>query len=213
MELLKGMNIMAKTSAGNLNNNQTIIAQTWGVHENKMFQYGINILLMAVGVGVLSLSSRATIMLDAVPITMQTLAVLMIAFLYGSKLGAATVAAWLGAGFLGAPVFALGAGSAYMFGPTGGYLAGFLVASFIVGKLSDGGASKNMVSVVFSMILGNIIIYAFGLAWLSGFLGLSAILFQKGLIPFLVGDAVKIIVATVGLPAIWSVADFIKKKL
>ncbi|HJN41543.1 MAG: biotin transporter BioY [Anaerolineales bacterium] len=139
-----------------------------------------------------------------VPITAQTFAVLLIAALFGSKRGSATVFTYLTVGALGLPVFAGGAfGIMRLVGPTAGYLAGFLAAAFVVGLLSERGWDRKLWTAATSMIVGNAIIYAAGILWLSRFVGWEAVL-RKGFLPFLPGDALKIVLATVLLPTGWT---------
>lgn len=140
-----------------------------------------------------------------VPITGQTFAVLLLGALYGRKRGPATVLTYLALGVMGLPVFAGGTfGIARLIGPTGGYLVGFLIAAYVVGVLSERGWDRKPWSTAASMIIGNGVIYGFGVLWLSRFVGWPAVL-STGLLPFLVGDALKIALAAVLLPAGWKV--------
>jgi len=139
-----------------------------------------------------------------VPITAQTFAVLLIAALFGSKRGSATVATYLTVGAWGLPVFAGGAfGIMRLVGPTAGYLVGFLAAAYVVGLLSERGWDRKLWTAATSMIVGNAIIYASGILWLSRFVGWEAVL-RTGFLPFLPGDALKIVLATVLLPTGWT---------
>jgi len=138
-----------------------------------------------------------------VPVTGQTFAVLLLAALYGSRRGPATVIAYLTLGLIGLPVFAGGAfGVARLVGPTAGYLVGFLAAAIVVGTLSERGWDRRPWSTAASMIIGNVIIYVAGVVWLSRFVGWEAVL-SAGVLPFLAGDALKIAIATLLLPAGW----------
>ena len=140
-----------------------------------------------------------------VPITAQTFAVLLIAALFGSKRGSATVATYLTVGAWGLPVFAGGAfGIMRLVGPTAGYLAGFLAAAYVVGLLSERGWDRKLWTAATGMIIGNAIIYAAGILWLSRFVGWEAVL-RTGFLPFLPGDAPKIVLATVLLPTGWRI--------
>ncbi len=142
-----------------------------------------------------------------VPITGQTFAVLFLAALYGNNRGGLTVLTYLILGIIGRPVFASGAfGIATIIGPTGGYLVGFLPAAYIVGFLSKRRWDRQAWSTAMSMIIGNIIIYLSGTAWLSQFVGWDHVL-QLGIIPFLIGDAAKIALAMVLLPTGWKLLD------
>jgi biotin transport system substrate-specific component len=123
--------------------------------------------------------------------------------LYGSTRGPATVVTYLALGAMGLPVFAGGAfGVARLVGPTAGYLVGFLAAAFVVGLLSERGWDRKPWTTAVSMVIGNGMIYVAGVLWLSRFVGWSAVL-STGVFPFLAGDALKIALATVLLPAGW----------
>ena len=162
----------------------------------------MSLALVLVGVGILAVSARIQVPFYPVPVTMQTLAVMIIAMAYGSKLGTATLFSYLFAGFIGAPVFAGGAGFAYMVGPTGGYLAGFLLAGVVLGALADRGWTRNWQTTAAAMLVGTSIIYLLGIAWLSQLIGLDkAITF--GLVPFIYGDILKLVIAAASVPFMW----------
>ena len=138
-----------------------------------------------------------------VPVTGQTFAVLLLAAIYGSKRGPAAVLTYLTLGFSGLPVFAGGAfGAARLLGPTAGYLAGFLGAAWIVGRLSERGWDRRPWSAAASMIIGNLVIYTAGAAWLCKFVGWDSVL-TTGVLPFLAGDALKIALAILLVPVGW----------
>jgi biotin transport system substrate-specific component len=162
----------------------------------------MSLALMAAGVGILAVSARIQVPFYPVPVTMQTLAVMVIAMAYGSKLGTATLFSYLLAGFLGAPVFAGGAGFAYMVGPTGGYLAGFLASGVVLGALADRGWTRNWQTAAAAMIAGTAIIYLLGVAWLSQLIGFDKAV-QFGLVPFIYGDILKLVIAAVSVPFMW----------
>lgn len=145
-----------------------------------------------------------------VPVTGQTFAVLIVAALLGSRRGALCVLAYWAEGAAGLPVFALGkAGLVVFSGPTGGYLVGFVGAAYLVGLLAERGWDRRVGTTVLAMILGNLVIYTSGLAWLFCLihllgrpLGGGGVL-AIGLYPFLAGDALKIGLAAALLPAGW----------
>jgi biotin transport system substrate-specific component len=138
-----------------------------------------------------------------VPITGQTFAVLLLGAIYGSMRGPATVLTYLALGVMGLPVFAGGAfGVAKLVGPTAGYLVGFLAAAYVVGVLSERGWDRKPWATAISMIIGNGMIYVTGVLWLSRFVGWQAVP-STGVLPFLAGDALKIVLATILLPAGW----------
>src|SRR5262249_35764919 len=125
---------------------------------------------------------------------------------YGPGLGAAAMILYLVEGAVGLPVFAggwtEGGGFHLLYGPTGGYLVGFVVAAAVCGCLAERGWDRKLVTAACAMVLGNLIIYALGLTWLAFQIGLpDAIKF--GLLPFLVGDALKIALGTCALPVAW----------
>jgi len=166
---------------------------------------GREVALILGGSLLIALSAQLQFVLpfSPVPITGQTFAVLLLGALYGSKRGPATVVTYLALGVMGLPVFAGGAfGLARLVGPTAGYLVGFLVAAFVVGLLSERGWDRNPWATAVSMIIGNGILYVTGMLWLSRFVGWQAVL-TTGFLPFLPGDALKIALAMILLPAGW----------
>jgi biotin transporter BioY len=127
-----------------------------------------------------------------VPVTGQTFGVLLTGAVLGSRLGTATLLAYIVEGVAGLPVFAAGTS-----GPaTYGYLAGFVVAAFVVGWLCERGWDRDAPRIVAAMIAGEVAIYFFGLLWLARFVPASKLL-ALGLVPFLVGDAVKLVAAAI----------------
>ena len=163
--------------------------------------------LIVAGCLLIALAAYVQILLpfSPVPVTGQTFAILLLGALYGSRRGPATVVAYLMLGAMGLPVFAGGmAGLARFVGPTAGYLLGFVVAAFVVGSLSERGWDRKPWTTAASMIIGNGIIYALGVAWLWRFVGWEAVL-NAGVVPFLPGDALKIALATILLPSGWRI--------
>jgi biotin transport system substrate-specific component len=158
------------------------------------------------GTLLLWLSAKVQIPLYPVPVTMQTLVVLVLGVAYGWRLGAATIALYLVEGALGLPVFAggwsSGGGFHLLYGPTGGYLLGFVVAAGVCGRLAEQGWDRNLWTAGAAMVIGNLIIYALGLAWLAIQIGLAGAI-TYGLMPFLLGDALKIVLGAAALPAAW----------
>jgi biotin transport system substrate-specific component len=133
-----------------------------------------------------------------VPITGQTFAVLLCGALLGARLGTASMLLYITEGAAGLPVFAPGVKGA----ATYGYLAGFVVAAFVVGWLADRGWTRDLPHAIAAMVLGEVAIYAFGLLWLARFVPASQVL-ALGLFPFLIGDAIKLAMAAAVLPAGW----------
>ena len=142
-----------------------------------------------------------------VPVTGQTLGVLLLATAYGANLGAATFALYLLIGFAGAPVFAQsGHGLERIIGPTGGYLVGMLLASWVLGLLAGRKWDQKLFSALSTMFIGNFIIFAFGLIWLQQYTGKDwSWTFSAGLTPFIFGELLKIAIAGALLPTVWKV--------
>ncbi len=167
------------------------------------------VILAVVGATLLTLSAKIKVPFWPVPMTLQTFAVFAIAAAYGMRLGTTTVALYLAQGAAGLPVFTgtpeKGIGLAYMMGPTGGYLVGFLVAAAIVGWAADRGWSRSPVKLGGAMLIGELVILILGVIWLAWLFGADkAIGFGIG--PFIVTDLVKLALAAVLVPALWSVA-------
>ncbi|MEB2332733.1 MAG: biotin transporter BioY [Anaerolineaceae bacterium] len=139
-----------------------------------------------------------------VPITGQTFGVLLIGAALGSKRGAAALILYIIEGGIGLPFFAGGArGFGILIGATAGYLAGFVVAAYVVGLLAERGLERSVRTSIIPFIVGTVIIYLFGVAWLGVFLKSYSQATEFGLFPFLIGDAIKLILASLVLPAAW----------
>ena len=159
--------------------------------------------LVVFGSLLLAVSAQFKIPLYPVPVTGQTLVVLLIGMTYGPRLGGITVAAYLFEGALGLPVFAGGAaGVAVLMGPTAGYLFGFLLAAIAMGYLAERGMGRTMVSTIAAMFIGNCVIYLCGALWLANFIGFGQAI-AAGVLPFLYGDALKLVVAAGVMPWAW----------
>jgi biotin transport system substrate-specific component len=162
--------------------------------------------LVVAGSLIVALSAQVAVRLpfSPVPVTAQTLAVLLVGATLGSKRGALSLLAYLVEGLAGLPVFAAGAsGPAYLLGPTGGYLAGFVAAAFLTGWLVERGWGKQVGRALLAMLAGSATIYLFGLSWLTLFAGRQAL--ALGLLPFLAGDVVKVLAGAALLPAGWRI--------
>jgi len=143
-----------------------------------------------------------------VPVTGQTLAVLLLGTAYGATLGFSTFAFYLLMGIAGAPIFAGGShGISKVAGATGGYLVGMLLASFVLGALAGRKWDQRIKTVIPTMLIGSVIIFSFGVTWLHIYTGQSwAWSFDKGLTPFILGEFLKIAIASTALPTIWRFA-------
>ena len=150
----------------------------------------------------LILSAKIKVDLYPVPMTMQPLAVLMIAMLCGRNISVAAVTLYLFKGMIGFPVFAYGGGLLYFLGPTGGFLFGFLFASILIGELADRGWGKSLFKSIFAMLTGLFVIYTSGVLQLGILKGFDfAIL--NGLKPFILGDFYKLLLAALLIPQFW----------
>jgi len=167
-------------------------------------------LLVAFGVAAIAISAKIQVPFYPVPMTLQTLAIMAIAAAYGSRLGVATVIAYLAAGFAGAPVFAGPlAGPAYFAGPTAGFLAGFVLIALIVGKAADRGWAKNPVKLFGTMLFADVLCFILGFVWL-GFMFISAksgttlgAATAYGVVSqYFLADFVKIAIAALSVPAL-----------
>jgi biotin transport system substrate-specific component len=158
------------------------------------------------GVAVHTVSAQLAVPLPftPVPLTLQTLSVLLLAAAYGPRLATASFASYLALGFAGAPVFSLGRnGLAVVATPSLGYLAGMLAATVVVGYLARRQWDRRPLTTVVAMVVGNAVIYAGGVAWwlVLGFGPGEAV--TGGVLPFLPGDAIKIAIAATALPSAW----------
>lgn len=172
--------------------------------------------LVAAGALLIALSAAISIRLpdNPVPITGQTFGVLLAAGALGLRRGSAATAMYVAIGVIGLPTFAEGRGGLgviaevsdgrLVLGATGGYLLGFVLASAIVGRLAQRGWDRRLPGALAAMALGNAAIYAIGLPWLAAATGFSPVeTIAKGLVPFLLGDAAKLLFAAGVLPAAW----------
>ena len=172
----------------------------------------LQLALILGGSAVVALSARLTIPLPWVPITGQTYAVLLISALLGSRRGALALLIYLAEGLAGLPVFAFGhsawtlssAGVPTIIGPTAGYLWSYPCVGVVVGMLAERGWDRHIGRSIVAMIFGEVVIYAGGLAWLAHYVGVATAL-QVGLVPFLAGDTIKLLLAAATLPVGWRV--------
>jgi len=164
--------------------------------------------LVVLGIAVLAVAAKIRVPMWPVPITMGTFAVLSIGAAYGARLGLATIIGYLLVGALGFDVFAGSsaemAGIEYMMGGTGGYLVGYVLATVALGTLAARGWDRSFAKMALAMVIGNALIYAPGLLWLGELYGWDKPILQWGLTPFLLGDVIKLALAAVLLPALWS---------
>lgn len=161
--------------------------------------------MVVVGVGFIALLAQLRVQLGPVPFTGQTLAVLLLGAAYGARLGLITTAAYALLGAAGLPLFAGGqSGVAYLLGPTGGYLLGFVLAAGLLGALAQRGWDRSYGRTALAMLAANLIILACGVTWLQAALdGSWSQAFALGVAPFVPGDIIKLVVAVGLLPSAW----------
>lgn len=154
------------------------------------------LVLALFGAALITLGAKIQIPFWPVPMTLHSLAVFFLAATLGPRLGLAAVATYLAAGAMGMPVFSgtpeRGIGLAYMAGPTGGYLAGYLLGAGLTGWLAQG---RGLIGRFLAMLAGLAVVYALGLAWLALYVPAPGLL-AAGLTPFLLGDLVKLALAS-----------------
>ena len=163
------------------------------------------VLLVGVGALVIALGAQVAFPLPftPVPVTLQTLAVLLVGVVLGSRRGALAAAVYVVGGACGLPLFAAGGlGLVRLLGPTGGYLLGFIAAAFVVGWLAEHGCGRNIWTAMLAMLAGTVVLYAIGLPWLAFYVG-SAHVVALGLLPFIPGAIVKLALAVLLLPTAW----------
>lgn len=164
--------------------------------------------LVVAGAALLTLAAKIKVPFFPVPMTLQTLAIFLLGATLGPRLGAQAVLLYVAEGAIGLPVFTntppAVASLAYLAGPTGGYLAGFLIAILMVGTAATRGLDRKLVPFAAILVLADLMIFACGVGWLAVGTGLGIErALQLGALPFLPGEAVKIALAALLMPAIW----------
>jgi biotin transport system substrate-specific component len=167
------------------------------------------VILVVLGTALLALSAKVNLPLPYVPMTLQTLVVLMIGAAYGWRLGSATLLAYLAEGAIGLPVFASPIGGlAHLVGPTAGYLFGFVGAAFITGWLAERGWDRSVLPLFAAMALGHLLILAAGFGWLAFGMKLGV---EKawlvGIAPFVAASLIKNALGAALVPAIRRIFD------
>ncbi len=175
--------------------------------QSKLTKYVFFALLGSI---MLAISSKIKIPFYPVPMTMQTLIVLVIGIGFGWKLGLTTVSLYLFEGIIGLPVFSgtpeKGIGLIYFTGPTMGYLIGFLVAVYISGKFNY---DNNLVKNFLKLMLATSFIYILGMSWLGSLIGWDKPIFQLGAQPFLLAELLKILIVTLAINQIKKIKKLI----
>lgn len=165
-------------------------------------------IMVVAGIAALVLAAKIRVPMWPVPVTMQSFAVLVIGAGFGARLGLITLLGYIALGAAGVAVFAGdSAGLSYLAGPTAGYLVGFAVAVAVMGMLARRGWDRSVTRMAGAMAIGTAVIYALGLAWMTWLFaaekGMGWVL-QYGMIQFLPGDALKLALAALVMPAAWA---------
>jgi len=160
----------------------------------------------------ISAKIRVYLPFSPVPVTGQTFVVLMLGALFGSYRGGLTMLAYLLEGVLGLPVFTNISGAAALFGPTGGYLVGFVVAAYIVGRLAEMGWDRRVATTVAAMLIGDAVLLVFGFVWLTLLLADVRTAFITGVVAFVPGDISKIMLAAAIFPVSWKLLKRLRDK-
>tara|TARA_R110002072_G_scaffold87087_2_gene196480 strand:- start:196 stop:771 length:576 start_codon:yes stop_codon:yes gene_type:complete len=163
-------------------------------------------LVVVAGSVLIALGAQISVPMLPVPMTLQTLAILLVGLTAGSRLGAGAVLAYLAEGAMGLPVFAGGgAGLAWLAGPTAGFLWGFVGVAFLAGLLAERGVTRNLFATFFGAVLISALLYVPGVLWLTAATSLDmggAV--SRGMVPFLLGDSVKAAAAALIVTGAWA---------
>jgi biotin transport system substrate-specific component len=184
----------------------TLASSIWPVTESdSTARRGLRLVGLALlGTAFVAACAQVQIPWWPVPFTGQTFAVLVLGMVYGARLGAGTLLLYVAVGGLGLPIYAeLSSGWAVLTGTTGGYFIGFVLAAGLVGWLAERGWDRSVWLTGLAMLLGNVLIYVPGLLWLGAVVGWDKPILAWGLTPFLLGDAVKLVLAAAVLPYAW----------
>ncbi|HWJ73025.1 MAG TPA: biotin transporter BioY [Kaistia sp.] len=189
----------------------TLALAAWPAGQARALRFAA---LAILGSALLALAAKIQVPFWPVPMTMTTFAVFLIGATYGARLATATLLLYLAEGFAGIPVFAGPlAGPAYLLGPTAGFLFGYVAAAFIIGLAADRGWSRSTPKMALAFFAGDAVLFAMGFAWLAFFASLpnsavgigASAAFAKGVLPFVLGDLIKIAIAALMVPAGWTV--------
>ena len=172
-----------------------------------------NIAMVLIGTLLITAAAKINVPTWPVPVTLQSFAVAALAGAFGARIGTATVVAYLLEGALGIPVFATGGGIAYLMGPTGGFLLGFVPMAYVIGRAADLGGSSRVLMLTVSMLIADALLFVIGYAWLvlvlANLKGVSptAVLgsaFDGAIKPFAIWDALKMVFAALTVTGLWA---------
>jgi biotin transport system substrate-specific component len=187
----------------NSQKNPTLVSALWPETESRALRYAA---IGIIGSLLLTASAKIQVPFWPVPMTMQTFVVLFLGAALGARLGAAVVLFYLAQGAMGLPVFAgtpeKGLGLAYMMGPTGGYLVGFVVGAFIVGWMAEHGWGRSVPRLFAAMFAGHVAILGIGVLWLGTLVGMDKA-WALGMAPFYAATVFKTALGAFVVPALW----------
>jgi biotin transport system substrate-specific component len=172
-----------------------------------------NIAMVLIGTLLITAAAKINVPTWPIPVTLQSFAVAALAGAFGARIGTATVVAYLLEGAFGIPVFATGGGLAYLMGPSGGFLLGFVPMAYIIGRAADAGASGRVMLLALGMLVADAALFALGFAWLLAFGSGAAWIDQANIVgsafaravqPFLVWDALKMVFAAITVTGLWT---------
>ncbi len=193
---------------------RALATAVWPQDVNRVLR---NVVLVLAGTAILAISAKIKVPFYPVPMTLQTFAIMAIGAAYGSRLAVATVVAYLAEAAIGLPVLTNTppevASLLYFLGPTGGFLIGFIPLAWIVGTAADRGWDRSVPKLFAAMIAADAVTFALGFAWLAWFAhlanGMSGVgpagAFAGAVVPFVLGDVLKIALASMLIPAVWGV--------
>ena len=186
--------------------NDKVLIEAFGSTDGRL-RLAKQAVLVLVGIAALAIFAKIKVPMWPVPITMGTFAVLTIGAAYGPRLGLATIIGYMLVGALGFDIFANSTaelnGLTYMFGGTGGYLVGYVLATLALGMAARAGWDRSVLKMALAMLIGNALIYVPGLIWLGQLYGWDQPIVAWGLTPFVIGDMLKLALAAVMVPGLW----------
>ena len=194
--------------------NDKVLIEAFGSTEGRL-RLAKQAVLVLVGIAALAIFAKIKVPMYPVPITMGTFALLTIGAAYGPRLGMATIIGYMLVGALGFDVFAgssaEASGLTYMMGGTGGYLVGYVLAAAALGFAARQGWDRSVLLMGAAMLVGTALIYIPGLLWLNQFASGWEQTLAWGITPFLIGDALKLALAALLLPAVWKLIGDARK--
>lgn len=188
--------------------NEQVLSETFGPTEGTALRLK-QAVLVVMGIALLTIMAKIQVPVPGSPVAigMGTFAVLGLGAAYGARLGLVTIMGYMLIGMLGFDVFQSSTadlnGVSYMMGSTGGYLLGYVMATVVLGVLARRGWDRSVLWMALAMLIGNVVLYVPGLAWLGALYGWDQPIVAWGLTPFIFGDALKLALAALVLPLAW----------